>query len=190
MKEQLEEQIELIKSVLSDDSLGARIDLAISWLSEALRKGLPVLVCGNGGSASDALHISGELVGRFYLERKAMNVICLNSNVTVMSAWANDYEYDSIFARQVEAHGQEGGVCWGISTSGNSESVIQAFSQAQKIKMKTIGLTGMGGGKLASVTDLLLDVPSNSTPRIQELHMPIYHFICERVESLVRGAHF
>lgn len=116
-----------------------------------------------------------------------MNVVCLNSNVTVMTAWANDYNYDSIFARQVEAHGITGGICWGISTSGNSESVIQAFRKAQEMNMKTIGLTGYGGGKLAAVSDLLLDVPSTSTPRIQELHMPIYHFICEQVEELSKG---
>ena len=183
MKKQFEEQIELIESILTNESLINRIDLAVSWVSEALENRLPVLICGNGGSASDALHISGELVGRFYQERKAMNVICLNSNVTVMTAWANDYDYDSVFARQVEAHGAAGGVCWGISTSGNSESVIQALSQAQKMNMRTISLTGAGGGKLALVSDLLLDVPSVSTPRIQELHMPIYHFICEQVEA-------
>jgi D-sedoheptulose 7-phosphate isomerase len=187
MKKQFEEQIEVIKSVMADDSFAARIDLAISWLSEALDNNLPVLVCGNGGSASDALHISGELVGRFYRERKAMNVICLNSNVTVMTAWANDYDYDSIFARQVEAHGVVGGICWGISTSGNSESIVQALRQAQKMKMKTIGFTGEGGGKLASVADLLIDVPSLNTPRIQELHMPMYHFICEQVEIRIKN---
>lgn len=183
MKKQFKEQIKLIESILGDESLITRIELAVSWLSSALDRRLPVLICGNGGSASDALHISGELVGRFYRERKAMNVICLNSNVTVMTAWANDFDYDSIFARQVEAHGVEDGVCWGISTSGNSESVIQALGQAKSMGMKTIGLTGAGGGRLASVSDLLLDVPSMSTPRIQELHMPIYHFICQQVEE-------
>ena len=186
MRKQFEEQIELINLVLTDESLKDRINLAISWLTNALENNLPVLVCGNGGSASDALHITGELVGRFYRERRAMNVICLNSNVTVMTAWANDFEFESVYARQVEAHGVQGGVCWGISTSGNSESVIQAFSQAKKMNMKTLGLTGSGGGKLALETDLLIDVPSKSTPRIQELHMQIYHFICEQVESRIK----
>lgn len=186
MKKQFEEQIRLIESVVADSSLLDRIEMTISYLTDSLENRLPVLVFGNGGSAADALHITGELVGRFYRERKAMNVICLNSNVTVITAWANDYEYETNFARQVEAHGFEGGICWGISTSGNSESVIQAFSQARKMNMKTVGLTGAGGGKLASLTDLLLDVPSSSTPRIQELHMQIYHFICEQVEMRIK----
>jgi D-sedoheptulose 7-phosphate isomerase len=186
MKKQFEEQIRLIESVIADSSLIDRIEMVISCLTTSLENRLPVLVCGNGGSAADALHITGELVGRFYRERKAMNVICLNSNVTVMTAWANDYEYESNFARQVEAHGVEDGICWGISTSGNSESVVEALRQARKMNMKTIGLTGTGGGKLASVADLLLDVPSSSTPRIQELHMQIYHFICEQVEMRVK----
>ena len=164
MKKQFEEQIRLIESVKADSSLMDRIEMTISCLTASLENRLPVLVCGNGGSAAD----------------------CLNSNVTVMTAWTNDYEYESNFARQVEAHGVEGGICWGISTSGNSESVVHALSQAHKMNMKTIGLTGAGGGKLASVADLLLDVPSRSTPRIQELHMQIYHFICEQVEKRIK----
>jgi D-sedoheptulose 7-phosphate isomerase len=187
MKTQIVEQMRLLQLLQDDKSLQARVQLAIEWLTDALSHTLPVLVCGNGGSASDALHITGELVGRFFTERKAMNVICLNANVTVMSAWANDYEYDSVFARQVEAHGIEGGICWGISTSGNSDSVVQALRKAQTLKMKTIALTGVGGGKLASVADLLLDVPSSTTPRIQELHLPIYHYICEQVESRAKN---
>ena len=186
MKRQLEEQIRLIQAVAEDSSLLDRIEMAISCLTESLENRLPVLVCGNGGSAADALHISGELVGRFYRERKAMNVICLNSNVTVMTAWANDYEYETNFARQVEAHGLEGGVCWGISTSGNSESVVLALKQAQGLNMQTIGMTGKGGGRVKGVSDLLLDVPSERTPRIQELHQPIYHYICEQVESRIK----
>jgi D-sedoheptulose 7-phosphate isomerase len=186
MKKQFEEQIRLIESAISDSSLLGRIEIAISSLVDSLENRLPVLICGNGGSAADALHITGELVGCFYRERKAMNVICLNSNVTVMTAWANDYEYETNFARQVEAHGMEGGICWGISTSGNSESVVQALSQARNMNMKTIGLTGSGGGKLALLADHLIDVPSRSTPRIQELHMQIYHFICEQVEIRIK----
>ena len=186
MKRQLEEQIRLIQAVAEDSSLLDRIEMAISCLTESLENHLPVLVCGNGGSAADALHISGELVGRFYRERKAMNVICLNSNVTVMTAWANDYEYETNFARQVEAHGLEGGVCWGISTSGNSESVVLALKQAQGLNMQTIGMTGKGGGRVKGVSDLLLDVPSEQTPRIQELHQPIYHYICEQIESRIK----
>jgi len=182
MKEQLAEQIRLLQMLQEDSGLHEEISKAVAWLSKALLNKLPLLVCGNGGSAADALHISGELVGRFLQERKALNVICLNSNVSVLTSWANDYDYDSAFARQVEAHAKPGGICWGISTSGNSENVVQALQKAKDLEMPTIALTGEGGGKLAEVADILIAVPSRSTPRIQELHLPIYHYLCEQVE--------
>ena len=185
MKSQLELQAQLLKKIANDQILLEKIDETISLISESLNKNLPLLVCGNGGSASDALHISGELVGKFNLERKARNVICLNANITVITAWSNDKDYDSVFARQVEAHGVPGAVCWGLSTSGNSQSLILAFEAAKRIGMVTVGMTGEGGGRLASVSDVLLDVPSNITPRVQELHLPIYHYICEQVEARI-----
>jgi D-sedoheptulose 7-phosphate isomerase len=185
MKRQLEVQTQLLKKIANDQILLEKIDKTISLISESLDKNLPLLVCGNGGSASDALHISGELVGKFNLERKARNVICLNANVTVITAWSNDKDYDSVFARQVEAHGVPGAICWGLSTSGNSQSLILAFEAAKRMGMVTVGMTGEGGGRLASVSDVLLDVPSNITPRVQELHLPIYHYICEQVEARI-----
>ncbi len=185
MKEQLAEQIRLLQQLHSNDQLASKLEQAIEWLCQALQKQLPVLVCGNGGSAADALHISGELVGRFFRERKALNVICLNANVSVLTAWTNDVDYDSIFARQVQAHGQPGGVCWGISTSGNSKNVLHALKQAHVQNMKTIALTGQGGGKLAEVADLLIDMPSQNTPRTQELHLSIYHYLCEQIEDRI-----
>jgi len=178
---QLSQQIELLQQ-LQRDSFVQTLNQAIELMSDCLQQQRPLLICGNGGSAADALHISGELVGRFLRERKALNVICLNANVSVLTAWANDYDYDSVFARQVEAHGQPGGVCWGISTSGNSPNVLQALQKAKDLEMQTIALTGKGGGKLATVADILIEVPSRSTPRIQELHLPIYHYLCEQVE--------
>jgi len=178
---QLSQQIELLQQ-LQRDSFVQTLNQAIELMSDCLQQQRPLLICGNGGSAADALHISGELVGRFLRERKALNVICLNANVSVLTAWANDYDYDSVFARQVEAHGQPGGVCWGISTSGNSPNVLQALQKAKDMEMQTIALTGKGGGKLATVADILIEVPSRSTPRIQELHLPIYHYLCEQVE--------
>jgi len=178
---QLSQQIELLQQ-LQRDSFVQTLNQAIELMSDCLQQQSPLLICGNGGSAADALHISGELVGRFLRERKALNVICLNANVSVLTAWANDYDYDSVFARQVEAHGQPGGVCWGISTSGNSPNVLQALQKAKDLEMQTIALTGKGGGKLATVADILIEVPSRSTPRIQELHLPIYHYLCEQVE--------
>ena len=121
---------------------------SIEIITKCLQQQLPLLICGNGGSAADALHISGELVGRFLKERKALNVVCLNANVSVLTAWANDYDYDSAFARQVEAHGRAGGVCWGISTSGNSPNVLQALQKAREMEMKTLALTGEVGENL------------------------------------------
>ena len=172
-------------SLLLKSNIEEQIQLAVKLLQRSLVGKKPVLIMGNGGSASDAAHIAGELVGKFLLERPALNVICLNSNTSVLTAWANDYEYETVFSRQVEAHGAIGGVCWGISTSGNSKNVINAFEQAHKMQMVTIGMTGLGGGALAQESDLLIEVPSRDTPRIQELHIIIYHHICEQVERLM-----
>lgn len=156
---------------------------ALDATTSALRKGKPVLVCGNGGSAADAMHITGELVGRFLLERRALNVICLASNPAVLTAWANDYSYETIFSRQVEAYGQPGAVLIGISTSGNSKNVIAAFQRARSLSMKTIALTGEGGGQLAPLTDYLFAVPSRSTPLIQQAHICLYHYLCGAIEQ-------
>lgn len=180
--DRLEKHVGLLRSAV-EGGLGVRIENAIQLLVDALRPGRPLLVCGNGGSAADALHISGELVGRFLLERRALNVICLNANQSIMTAWANDYDYATVFSRQVEAHGVSGGVLWGISTSGNSENVVAALQRARAIGMRTLALTGETGGRMAGLSDVLLNVPSMSTPRIQELHLPIYHYICEQVEA-------
>jgi D-sedoheptulose 7-phosphate isomerase len=155
---------------------------AVQVITDALRSGKPVLVCGNGGSAADAMHITGELVGRFLLERQALNVICLSSNPSVLTAWANDYSFDTVFSRQVEAYGQAGAVLIGISTSGNSGNVVTAFEQAHAMGMKTVALTGEGGGKLAAQADYLFAVPSRSTPLIQQAHLCLYHYLCQAIE--------
>jgi D-sedoheptulose 7-phosphate isomerase len=160
-----------------------RIELAVSRIVAAIRSEQALLVCGNGGSASDAMHITGELVGRFLKERRALRAICLASDVAVLTAWSNDYSFDTVFARQVEAYGGPGGVLLGISTSGNSKNVLLAFESAHKLGMTTIALTGEGGGKLAVKSDILLDVPSRSTPLIQQVHICIYHYLCERIEA-------
>ena len=162
----------------------AAVEKAVGVIAEALGQGLPLLVCGNGGSASDAMHITGELVGRFLKERKALNCICLSSNPAVLTAWSNDYDYSTVFARQVEAYGRKGGVILGISTSGNSANVVKAFETARGLGMACIGLTGEGGGKMADAADILIDVPSRHTPDIQQVHICLYHYICEKVEVL------
>jgi len=166
------------------DHLGPeRLDAAIAAVAAALGANRALLVCGNGGSASDAQHITGELVGRFLKERRGLKAICLSSNAAVLTAWANDYSYDTVFSRQVEAYGEAGGVLLGISTSGNSRNVVAAFEQARTLGMTTIAMTGEGGGKLAALSDILLDVPSRSTPLIQQGHICLYHHLCERVEA-------
>lgn len=158
-------------------------ETAIDAIVDALAADKPMLVCGNGGSASDAMHIAGELVGRFLKERKALNCVCLSSNPAVLTAWSNDYAFETVFSRQVEAYGAAGGVILGISTSGNSRNVIEAFRVAKDMGMTTIGLTGEGGGKMAELTDILVDAPSRSTPLIQQVHICLYHYICEQVEA-------
>jgi D-sedoheptulose 7-phosphate isomerase len=183
MKHTFLSQANLLTIMANDKSLHKQVSYAIESLTSALKQNLPVLVFGNGGSASDALHISGELVGKFNFDRRPYNVICLNSNVTVLTAWSNDVNYDSVFARQVEAHSVSGGICWGLSTSGNSGSVLLGLKKGQSLGMKTIGLTGASGGKMSEFCDILIEVPSEITPIIQELHVVIYHYICKEIES-------
>ena len=161
------------------------MDDAIDTIVTALREGKPFLVCGNGGSAADAMHITGELVGRFLRERRALKTICLSDNPAVLTAWSNDYSYESVFSRQVEAYGEKGAVILGISTSGASRNVIAAFRQASKMEMKTIALTGEGGGELGRLADYCLAAPSRCTPLIQQVHICLYHYLCGRVEEKV-----
>lgn len=182
LTEYLTESRDAIDKAIKSSSIST-VDEAIAAIAVTLAEGKPMMVCGNGGSATDAMHITGELVGRFLKERKAINCICLSSNAAVLTAWANDYSYDSVFARQVEAYGNSGGVLLGISTSGNSTNVVRAFEVARSLGVRSIALTGEGGGKLASVCDLLIDVPSRRTPIVQQLHICIYHYICEQIEA-------
>jgi len=165
------------------DALQAGLDGAIERMVGALSQEKPVLVCGNGGSAADAQHIAGELVGKFLKERRALNVRALTTDTSVLTAWANDVAYDTVFERQVEAYGQPGGVLWAISTSGNSRNVLAAAGKARSLGMSVVAMTGSGGGKLRPLADVLLSVPSTLTPRIQEMHIMLYHYICERIEA-------
>ena len=176
-------EIKMLFENLHLSNISDQIEAALDLIVPSLERDQPMLVCGNGGSAADALHITGELLGRFLVERKALNVICLSANVAVLTAWANDYEYESIFSRQVEAHGVSGGVLFCLSTSGKSKNVLRALETAKKMGLSTIGITGKGGGAMAQLCDVLIDVPSNSTPRVQEMHLVVYHYLCERIED-------
>src|ERR1700674_1510591 len=155
---------------------------ALEAVTGALRAGKPVLVCGNGGSAADAMHITGEMVGRFLADRKALNVICLSSNTAVLTAWANDQTFETVFSRQIEAYGQPGAVLIGLSTSGDSPNVVAAFEKARSMNMRTIALTGEGGGNLFGLSDYLFAVPSRCTPLIQQAHVCLYHYLCQMIE--------
>lgn len=155
----------------------------------AFQDGKKVILCGNGGSAADAQHIAAEFVGRFMLERRALPAIALHTNTSSVTAIGNDYSYDEVFVRGVEAFGNPGDIFIGISTSGNSESIVKAACLAREKRLYTVGLTGAGGGKLAEAVEVPLCVPSDCTPRIQEAHITIGHVICELVEAeLFRGA--
>jgi D-sedoheptulose 7-phosphate isomerase len=158
------------------------MDAAIGCVVDALTAGKPLLVCGNGGSAADAMHITGELVARFLKDRRAFRAICLSDNPVILTAWSNDTSFETVFARQVEAYGGEGAVLLGLSTSGTSRNVVAAFEQARRLHMRTIALTGEGGGSLAPLADVLLAVPSRDTPLIQQVHLCLYHYLCEHVE--------
>jgi D-sedoheptulose 7-phosphate isomerase len=169
--------------ILNDDAFIKKIEDAVDVIVNAFKKGNKVLFCGNGGSAADAQHLAAEFSGRFYLNRKALPSEALHCNASYLTAVANDYSYDVIYARLVEGICFEGDVLVGLSTSGNSANIINAFQVAREKKVITMGFTGETGGKLKDISDLLLNVPSTDTPRIQESHIMIGHIICELVEA-------
>ena len=156
-------------------------------IAEALRAGGKVLAFGNGGSAADAQHFAAELVGRYLKDRAAWPAIALTTDTSILTAVANDFGYDAVFRRQVEALGKKGDVAVGISTSGRSPSVVLALAKAREMGLVTIGMTGNGGGKLAGQVDYLIDVPSPATPRIQEVHGLVIHVLCAIVEEAIAG---
>jgi D-sedoheptulose 7-phosphate isomerase len=170
-----------IKMTIADNNLTA-IENMVKLIIAAYKDGGKIVLCGNGGSAADAQHIAGELVGRFAIERPAFPAIALTSNVSVLTALANDYGYSDVFSRQIEALVSGKDVVIGISTSGNSPNVVEAIKAAKLKGAKTIGMTGSDGGHLAGIVDLLMAVPSNIIPRIQESHITIGHIVCELVE--------
>jgi D-sedoheptulose 7-phosphate isomerase len=186
LNQSIKSSIENLELLQSDHDLLARIEQAIQLVVKALRANKPVLVFGNGGSAADAMHISGELVGKFRFERAALNVICLNTNMTVLTAGSNDARFETVFRRHVEAHAQEGSVLWGLSTSGNSPNVVSAFGLARERGLKSIAMTGSDGGRLRDLTDVLIASPGSDAPSSQNVHVVIYHYMCEEIERLLR----
>lgn len=171
--------------ILNDKDLQAKIEDIVNRCCETYKHGGKILFCGNGGSAADAQHLAAELSGRFYFDRAPLYAEALHVNSSYVTAVANDYSYDDVFARMILATGKKGDVLIGFSTSGNSKNIIKAFKTAQEIEMTVIALTGKNGGKLAEISDILLNVPSTDTPRIQESHILIGHIICELIEAKI-----
>jgi D-sedoheptulose 7-phosphate isomerase len=183
IKEIISRSIETKQQILGDEDFLARIQRAVEVVSEAFKNGNKVLFCGNGGSAADAQHLAAEFSGRFYKNRRALPSDALHCNSSYLTAVANDYSYDVIYARLVEGMGQKGDVLIGLSTSGNSANIVKAFEAAKIQGMVTIGFTGMSGGIMKEMSDLLFNVPTSDTPRIQESHIMVGHIICQLVEE-------
>ncbi|MDP3804657.1 MAG: D-sedoheptulose 7-phosphate isomerase [Candidatus Omnitrophota bacterium] len=181
IKKRIEESVKVKESLCKAEA--DNIEKAALVIIKSLKAGGKLLVFGNGGSAADSQHIAAELVGRFKKERKALAAIALTANTSTITAIANDYGYDVVFSRQIEALGNPGDVALGISTSGNSKNVIEAFKTAKAKGMKRVSLTGCGGGKLREECDISIIIDSKDTPRIQEAHILIGHILCELIEE-------
>jgi len=184
MNEIIKKHLDEHQTVLSTlESLAPQIETVANHMIQALQNGNTIFWCGNGGSASDAQHLAGELVGRFVGDRKALKSISLNADSAVMTCIVNDYGYEHIFSRQVEGLGVEGDVLVGITTSGNSQNVLNALAVANQKQMTTIGLLGKGGGKVLSLVSEAIVINSNTTARIQEMHITIGHILCDLIEE-------
>lgn len=189
MKEAIEESIR--NSISAKEGLLSQLDVIGQIADEicsACRKGNKLLICGNGGSAADSQHFAAELVGRFKKERKALPAISLTTDTSAMTAIGNDYGFEKVFSRQVEALGNEGDILIGISTSGNSKNIVEAVAEARRRKMRAICLLGNDGGLLKNKCDASLTIKSEDTPRIQESHILAIHIICDMVEQKLFGA--
>jgi D-sedoheptulose 7-phosphate isomerase len=184
IQEKINEYLEVITLLKNDSEFSTNLSKISDVITECFKAGGKLLICGNGGSAADSQHLATELVSRFFMERKALNAEALTVNTSTLTAVANDYSFDEVFSRQIEAKGKKGDVLLSISTSGNSKNVIEAIKVAKSIGMKTIGFTGNNRESLiCKLSDYCICVPSNSTPRIQEAHILIGHIICEIVEK-------
>ena len=183
IRQRINDSIEAKTNLLSDNATLEVVSQLADLITDCIKKGGKLVICGNGGSASDALHFAGEIVGRFVKERKAWPAVVLNADVATMTAIANDYGYDDVFARQTEGHVKPGDVFIGISTSGNSENVFRAALKAKELGAKTAALLGKDGGKIAKEVDYPIIVHCNTTARVQECHINIIHILCELSES-------
>jgi D-sedoheptulose 7-phosphate isomerase len=187
IKNRILEQHELTRQIINDGQFIENIHRIIEVIIGSYKEGKKVMFCGNGGSAADAQHLAAELSGKFYLDREPLAAEALHVNSSYITAVANDYSFDKIYSRYVSGAGQKGDILIGLSTSGNSENIIQAFKAARENEIVTIGFTGKTGGKLRNFSDFLINIPSENVPRIQEMHLLIGHIVCEKVEKALFG---
>jgi D-sedoheptulose 7-phosphate isomerase len=183
IKNIIEASINVKKQVLQDENLLKVVCDVVNKIVITLQNGNRIYFCGNGGSAADAQHLAAEFSGRFYAERKALPAEALHCNSSYITAVANDYGYDVVYARLIEGIGNSGDILMGLSTSGNSTNIVKAFEVAQSKNIITVGFTGTSGGSLKELSDFLINVPSTDTPRIQESHIMLGHIICQLVEE-------
>lgn len=181
----IQDSIDVKSLIINNKELVRGIQDAADLCIESLNAGGKIHFCGNGGSAADAQHLAAELSGRFYYDRPPLNAEALHVNSSYLTAVANDYSYDEIYSRMIKCSAKKGDVLIGISTSGNSTNIMRAIEVAKLLGVKVIGMTGETGGKMAEVCDVLLNVPSKCTPRIQESHIMIGHIICEIIEATI-----
>ncbi len=180
---QIHESIKAKNLILQDKSTLKNIDKIISEIIKCVKKGNKIILAGNGGSAADAQHMAAEFVSKFYKDRPSIEAIALTTDTSIITSIGNDYDFSNIFSRQIESIGKNGDIFIAISTSGNSENIINALKQAQEKGIITVGLSGESGGKMKSLCDYCILVPSSDTPRIQESHLLLEHIFCEFVEE-------
>lgn len=183
IKSIIEASIAAKQAVLQNEALLQTVARVVDVIIAAFRNGNRVYFCGNGGSAADAQHLAAEFSGRFYKDRKALPSEALHCNTSYLTAVANDYSYDAVYARLIDGIGNRGDVLVGLSTSGNSGNIVKAFEAAKANGIATVGITGLTGGAMKAVSDYLINVPSTDTPRIQESHILLGHIICQLVEE-------
>lgn len=188
IKKIIGESISIKEDLFKNEQLISKLDELSNIIVDAFRSGNKVLFCGNGGSAADAQHLAAEFSGRFYTDRDALPAEALHVNTSYLTAVANDYSFDVVYARLVKGIGKKGDVLVGLSTSGNSKNIVEALKTAKEKEMITVSFTGESGGIMKELSDYLFNVPSTNTPRIQESHIMLGHIICELVEERYFGS--
>ncbi len=187
LHDKIRETINNLHKILEDEDLAGLIYRTADVIADAFKSGHKLMICGNGGSAADAQHMTGELICKFYRDRDPLPAVALSTDTSILTSISNDYSYNVVFSRQVKALGRNGDVLLGISTSGKSANVLEAFKVAEKLGATRVLLTGCIEGEIAVYSDIVIKAPSGDTPRIQEMHLVIEHVLCELIESRIYG---